>query len=133
MGLGAGFKFIDKDESDKRSSKYSETVRSNSLHEGHANGWTFMVEDWLCHGGASAVRPSALSPSSSEISMPKPLSARVSSREPKKGPYQLLVKERMMGIYLAIFIHRDLRHFVRGEIIWLVLIPKFIPGTVSCA
>lgn len=32
-----------------------------------------------------------------------------------QGPYQLLVKERLMGIYLAIFVHRDAAQFVEGE------------------
>ena len=31
-----------------------------------------------------------------------------------KGPYELLVKERLMGIYLAIFVHRDAKHLVHG-------------------
>jgi hypothetical protein len=38
-------------------------------------------------------------------------------RRPKtatKGPYEMLVKERLMGIYLAIFVHRDAKHLVRG-------------------
>lgn len=30
------------------------------------------------------------------------------------GPYQLLSKERLMGIYLAVFVHRDAAHFVEG-------------------
>ncbi|KAJ7574421.1 hypothetical protein C8J56DRAFT_1017375 [Mycena floridula] len=98
MGLGAGFKLLDKDKEDLE----------------RARGWTWMVEDWLCHGGSSIARASVVTPTSSEISMPRPLSARALSKESKKGPYQLLIKERMMGIYLAVFIHRDLRPFVRG-------------------
>ena len=31
------------------------------------------------------------------------------------GPYELLVKERLMGIYMAVFIYRDLKPLVRGE------------------
>ncbi|KAF8515384.1 DNase I-like protein [Hysterangium stoloniferum] len=31
-----------------------------------------------------------------------------------KGPYELLVKDRLMGIYIAIFVHRDVRPLVRG-------------------
>ena len=31
------------------------------------------------------------------------------------GPYQLLAKERLMGIYLAIFVHRDASHFIGGN------------------
>ncbi|KAI0073686.1 hypothetical protein K474DRAFT_170948 [Panus rudis PR-1116 ss-1] len=32
----------------------------------------------------------------------------------EKGPYELLVKERMMGLYLAVFVHRDVKNLVRG-------------------
>ncbi|KAI9512954.1 hypothetical protein F5148DRAFT_560300 [Russula earlei] len=31
-----------------------------------------------------------------------------------RGPYEMLVKERLMGIYLAIFVHRGAKHLVRG-------------------
>ena len=31
-----------------------------------------------------------------------------------QGPYQLLLKERLMGIYLAVFVHRDAARFVEG-------------------
>lgn len=31
------------------------------------------------------------------------------------GPYELLVKERLMGIYVAVFIYRDLKPLVRGQ------------------
>lgn len=43
-----------------------------------------------------------------DVSAPKPLMRRVPSKDPRKGPYQLLVKERLMSIYLAIYIHRDI-------------------------
>jgi hypothetical protein len=32
-----------------------------------------------------------------------------------RGPYEMLVKERLMGIYLAIFVHRDAKNLVLGE------------------
>lgn len=120
MGLGAGFKLIEKDDKDKeRSSKHSvkdDTVKSKKNAEDlpyeTPTGWTSMVEDWLCHGGSCGTRLS--SPTPNDISMPKPLSPRVTSKEPRKGPYQLLIKERMMGIYLAVYIHRDLKSHVDG-------------------
>ncbi|KAK0470028.1 inositol polyphosphate phosphatase [Desarmillaria tabescens] len=120
MGLGAGFKLIEKDDKDKdRSSKHSvkdDTVKSKKNAEDPPHeapsGWTSMVEDWLCHGGSCNMRVS--SPTTNDISMPKPLTPRVTSKEPRKGPYQLLIKERMMGIYLAVYIHRDLKSHVDG-------------------
>lgn len=128
MGLGAGFKLMeDKDKEEKiRSSKHShshsesiKSKRSTSMDDsaqetlGHNTGWTAMVEDWLCHGGAAA---RASSPTTSDISVPKQLSPRVISKEltMKKGPYQLLCKERLLGIYLAMYIHRDLKPFVES-------------------
>ncbi|KAF9039704.1 DNase I-like protein [Hymenopellis radicata] len=113
MGIGAGFRLIDKEDKEKdrpesiRSKKHIE----DSPHEA-LTGWTAMVEDWLCHAGACGTRLS--SPTTSEISGPKPLSPRASVKESRKGPYQMLTKERMMGIYLAVYIHRDLRSHVHG-------------------
>lgn len=31
------------------------------------------------------------------------------------GPYELLIKERMMGIYLTVFVHRDILPLVQGD------------------
>ncbi|KAJ7637593.1 inositol polyphosphate phosphatase [Mycena polygramma] len=124
MGLGAGFKLIDRErdkdtdrgererakERDKdydrpRSKIPKDEAKDLPAHEG--SGWTAMIEDWLCHGARQA------SPTPSEISVPKRLSAGPRPKE-RKGPYQLLIKERMMGLYLAIYIHRDLRPLVKG-------------------
>ncbi|KAF9267628.1 DNase I-like protein [Marasmius fiardii PR-910] len=123
MGLGTGFKLYDRDKEDRekddkpRSLKNGykeEAIRSKKsyedlVHDSPPSGWTSMIEDWLCYGGSATRIPEA-----SEISGPKRLSPRIVSKEPKKGPYQLLCKERLLGIYLAIYIHRDVRRFVRG-------------------
>ncbi|KAG7089700.1 hypothetical protein E1B28_011355 [Marasmius oreades] len=123
MGLGTGFKLYDKDREDRekddkpRSLKHSykeEAIKSKKsyedlLHDSPPSGWTSMIEDWLCHGGYAT-----RTPETSEISTPKRLSPRFASKEPKRGPYQLLCKERLLGIYLAIYIHRDVRRFVLG-------------------
>ncbi|KAJ7773047.1 inositol polyphosphate phosphatase [Mycena metata] len=125
MGLGAGFKLIDRErdrdadraerekakERDKdydrpRSKPHKDEIKDSPSHEG--TGWTAMIEDWLCHGARQAT-----SPTPSDVGGPKPLSARAAPKE-RKGPYQLLIKERMMGLYLAIYIHRELRPLVRG-------------------
>ena len=70
-------------------------------------GWTQIVEDWLCNGAGAGIR--STTPSTADISTPKLLVRQKSVRDSRKGPYQLLVKERLMGIYLAIYIHRDLK------------------------
>ncbi|KAG6856305.1 hypothetical protein H0H87_005720 [Tephrocybe sp. NHM501043] len=128
MGLGAGFKLIDK-EKDRERDRESDKIRSrHSLKEPHYNhkspsddsphphdpptGWTSLLESYLCSGSPSSRGSS--SPTVADIGFPKPLTPRPPSREPKKGPYMLLVKERMMGIYLAVFVHRDIRHLVKG-------------------
>ncbi|CAK5268597.1 unnamed protein product, partial [Mycena citricolor] len=108
MGLGAGFKLIDREkdkETDKPRDREGEGREPLAHHEGF--GWTSMIEDWLCHGVRGA------SPTPSDISSPKPLAPRSSPKD-RRGPYQLLVKERMMGLYLSVYIHRELRPFVKG-------------------
>ncbi|KAG6877511.1 hypothetical protein C0993_006460 [Termitomyces sp. T159_Od127] len=117
MGLGASLnKLIEKDKDKDRESRDLEKLRSRHKDKDEdqphelPSGWTSMIEDWLCQG--SGTRTS--SPTVADIGFPKPLAPRPLFKEPKKGPYQLLVKERMMGIYLALFIHRDLRPLVRG-------------------
>ncbi|KAJ7650437.1 inositol polyphosphate phosphatase [Roridomyces roridus] len=122
MGLGAGFKLIDREkdrEVEREKSKddrprsrlrdmYKDDARDPPMH--HDAGWTAMIEDWLCHGA----RHAGASPTLSDIGSPKPLTARAPPKEQRKGPYQLLIKERMMGLYLAIYCHRDIRGFVRS-------------------
>lgn len=134
MGLGAGFKLIDKDkdkdkekdrdkekdkpwDKDRERQRDREDVsrRKNPEDSSHdiAAGWTSMVEDWLCNGSGARINP----PTVADVGSPKPLSPRLlSAREPRKGPYALLTKERMMGIYMAIYIHRDMLPLVRGTL-----------------
>lgn len=133
LGLGAGFKLIDKDkDKDKDRDKEKERTRDRERHKdkdrddisrGRRNiedsphdvpvGWTSTVEDWLCNGSGAGVRLN--SPTVADVGSPKPLSPRLLSvKEPRKGPYALVSKERMMGIYLAVYIHRDMVPLVRG-------------------
>ncbi|KAJ3813593.1 inositol polyphosphate phosphatase, partial [Lentinula aff. lateritia] len=131
MGLGAGFKLKedrDKDKEEKpRSSKPSHGQESLKYKKSsgtdeytqetatHNSGWTSIVEDWLCHGSSMA---RAASPAISDIGIHKPLSSRtaltVKESTAKKGPYQLLCKERLLGIYLAMYVHRDLKPLVES-------------------
>ena len=131
MGLGPGFQMIIEKEKDKdkdrdkphdkpwsrhkeRSERDDGDRRNTDEHEAHA-GWTAMLEDWLCQGNGQWAARGTGSPTVADISFPKPLSPRVvSSKEGRRGPYQLLCKERMMGIYLAVYIHRDIRPLVMG-------------------
>ncbi|KAH0584979.1 hypothetical protein H2248_008249 [Termitomyces sp. 'cryptogamus'] len=115
MGLGAGLnKLMEKDKNKDRENLEKSRTRHKDKDEDQSHeppsGWTSMIDDWLCQG--SGTRTS--SPTVADIGFPKPLAPRPLFKEPRKGPYQLLVKERMMGIYLAVFIHRDLHPLVRG-------------------
>ncbi|KAI0090185.1 Endonuclease/exonuclease/phosphatase [Irpex rosettiformis] len=92
------------------------------------SGWTYMLEDWFCGEAPSFPDGASSSFHTPEVGhdtgyldenggqlSPKAkstgdLNARLSMRQ--KGPYELLAKERMMGLYLAIFVHRDVKPFV---------------------
>ncbi len=138
MGLSAGFKWHDRDkEKDKgkdiekaegRGKEPQNVERSKSRRDKEEtrrkkdedisqepSGWTAMCEDWLCHCGGLGLRNG--SPTVADVSSPKPLMRRVPSKESRRGPYQLLTKERLMGIYLAVYIHRDIQSLVKGAIL----------------
>lgn len=117
MGLGAGFKFMEKEkdkDGQEQSDKPNRSRRNlaEELYDANISGWTAMLEDWFCHGGYLTA-PLPDSPDS-DASSPTPRQPFNLTKDPKKGPYQLLTKERMMGIYLAVFIHRDVRGLVKG-------------------
>ena len=105
-------------------------------------GWSSMLEEWYTHANAPHTNPTSTSLSNDVLS-PKPtllnvpvaderdrrseevvlspkaqstgdLNARMSIAASDRGPYELLIKERMMGLYLAIFVHRDVRPLVEG-------------------
>ncbi|KIJ66753.1 hypothetical protein HYDPIDRAFT_108686 [Hydnomerulius pinastri MD-312] len=79
-------------------------------------GWTSTLEHWLCHrtqanpqiNGEQTLKDIAASPKRQS------LHRRVTVKESDKGPYVPLIKERMMGLYLTVYIHRDLRDHVEG-------------------
>jgi hypothetical protein len=105
MGLGAGFKFIDREKDkdaekgerakdrdkdyDKPRSKLHKDDAKDPPHE--ASGWTAKIDEWLCHGARQA------SPTPSDISVPKRLSAQGKPKE-RKGPYQLLIKGLLFSV-----------------------------------
>ena len=122
MALGAGFKLNNKDNSRSRHSllpegdepalrKSAETdLLSPSIdktHEHHhpPSSWSSILENWYCHPAISG----PLGPSVSDPNL------RTQHESQRLGPYELLVKERMMGLYLAVFVHREARPFVRGK------------------
>jgi hypothetical protein len=101
---------------EKRASK-SEQRHGDDEPAPHTSGWTSILEDFFVHG-LTVVGPSARTrDKSSHHELGRSLSTGDMGRRSKtgtKGPYEMLVKERLMGIYLAIFVHRDAKHLVRG-------------------
>jgi hypothetical protein len=133
-GLGAGFKLGSGDkekEKDRERDKDKDKDPDNVEQEPpepllekrdeepvpHTSGWTSILEDFFVHG-MTVVGPSARAKDKgSQTELGRSYSANDIRRRAKtatKGPYELLVKERLMGIYLAVFVHRDAKHLVRG-------------------
>ena len=117
MGLGAGFKLKDK-EKESLSPIDSEPDLASMPY-----GWTAILEDWLSHAGGSNPEPSPIMGNGSRRANGEPqpltppnLKRRISTKAAvsQKGPYEILIKERMMGLYLAVYIHREIKHLVRG-------------------
>ncbi|TFK80301.1 DNase I-like protein [Polyporus arcularius HHB13444] len=119
MAFGAGFKLNNKDNSRSKHSLLpqdadesihrksaeidvlSPTLDKNYEHHHPPSSWSSILENWYCHStapGTSASDPNLKTQHESQ----------------RTGPYELLIKERMMGLYLAVFIHREARPFVRG-------------------
>lgn len=131
MGLGAGFKLKDakerekenmkeKEKAEKRKSRVKDKDEEDSFHDPQwHSGWSSVLEDWLCNGGGCAAHQKATA--ANPVVPPSPglhrnVAERIPTKEPfaGKGPYQQLIKHRMMGLYLAVYVHRDIRHLVRG-------------------
>ncbi|OBZ72330.1 inositol polyphosphate 5-phosphatase [Grifola frondosa] len=125
MALGAGFKLKDKDK-DKELSRSSHSLRVQDLEEAfhrrsyendptspHENshhppsGWSSILEDWYCNSAGGAKTGRALNAFASDPTLNN-------GGTPRTSPYELLSKERMMGLYLAVYIHRDVKHLVKG-------------------
>lgn len=83
------------------------------------SGWTSMLEHWLCHRTQANPQIQAEHGLKDIAASPKrhSLHRRVTVKESEMGPYMPLVKERMMGLYLSVYIHRDLRDLVEGRLI----------------
>ena len=141
LGLGAGFKLGSGDkekekdrERDKDKDKDPDNVEQESPEPPiekrgpkveqrdeepvpHTSGWTSILEDFFVHGMTVVGHSARAKDKGSQSELGRSYSANDIRRRPKtgtRGPYEMLVKERLMGIYLAIFVHRDAKHLVRG-------------------
>jgi hypothetical protein len=101
--------------------------------ERHAVGWSAILEDYFSRGTGSINANSALSIPAATSKQAS--SSSTSSLSPEHllpptsvwklppggpdihrlGPYELITKERMMGLYLAVYVHRDSRDLVNGH------------------
>lgn len=115
MGLGAGFKLNEREkerekERDKsREQKARDKRAAEEEAANHTSGWTAILDDWFCHGGMGISREKARSERSSPVLPAKPAGTI-------KGPYVPVIKHRMMGLYLAVYCHRDMKSFIQGQL-----------------
>lgn len=88
-------------------------------------GWSDLLEDWFCNrAGEPTQRPSAApSADASDVeedaglaipSEPSRSKANARVVEEGKGSYQLVRKERMLGIYLAVFVWKGCSHLLQS-------------------
>ncbi|KAG6336357.1 hypothetical protein ID866_2714 [Astraeus odoratus] len=99
-----------------RSWKSSDDLLEQVVHY-NQSGWTSMLDHWLCHRTQANLQVNGDPANHKDLrSSPKrhSLHRRITVKDADKGPYVPLIKERMMGLYLSIYIHRDLRHLVEG-------------------
>lgn len=117
MGLGAGFKLKDKEK------ELISPVDSEPALASIPYGWTAILEDWLSHAGGSNFEPPLVEGSDPHKVNGEPqspatpnLKRRISTKAAvsRKGPYEILIKERMMGLYLSVYVHREIKHLVQG-------------------
>ncbi|KAH9943712.1 DNase I-like protein [Amylocystis lapponica] len=83
-------------------------------------GWSSVLDGWYAEPGtnmqrsrSSAEALSAQSPDHHPLSPGQPVS-ELDKHMQSVGPYELLTKERMMGLYLAVYINQDIKHLVQG-------------------
>ena len=144
MGLTAGFKGKEKDKHKEPTSATSPIDSHHHNDHGPTSGWSWILESWFCRGAGQRNKEDETS-TASEVydsqaaaeQVPDPDSEhrdeaacakeegkdrkedkkkrRSCIKKSKIGPYELLAKERLMGIYLAVFIYRDLKPLVKGK------------------
>lgn len=106
----------DRDEATRNWKSSDDLPEQLVVHYNHS-GWTSLLDHWLCHRTQANPLVNGDPILRDPVSSPKrhSLHRRVTVKDSDKGPYVPLVKERMMGLYLSVYIHRDLRHLVEGR------------------
>lgn len=101
--------------------KHERLLHHHSIRD-HTPGWSSMLEQWYSNPPTTHRSTTSLphipytTHSEPELpSMPADTkSVEAESPTAKVAPYELLLKERMMGLYLAIFININCRDLVQG-------------------
>ncbi|KZT29956.1 DNase I-like protein, partial [Neolentinus lepideus HHB14362 ss-1] len=133
LGLGAGLKLKDKSKEEKEKEREKEKLLETQMLAGHPpSGWTSVLEDWFCNGNGTGLATMAVSESAPSHTQAPEADVQMVMKPPtrslstgdiavrvkkggQKGPYELVAKERLMGIYLAVYAHRDVKPLVKGS------------------
>lgn len=111
------------------SSSTTEREHKSSTHSrsSEPKGWSDMLEDWFCNRAGEAARPPPPPPAATvEVtdvedegtSTSTPAAKQTTPKGPVieegQGSYQLVRKERMLGIYLSVFVWRGAAHLLES-------------------
>ncbi|KAK4050419.1 hypothetical protein OIV83_003489 [Microbotryomycetes sp. JL201] len=77
-------------------------------------GWTSILEDWLCGPSEDEGVNFEAERDANELRAPKEREGGSVIGETRSGPYILVEKLRLMGIYCAVFVLAECRHLVTG-------------------
>ncbi|GAA6053572.1 hypothetical protein JCM3770_005200 [Rhodotorula araucariae] len=92
-------------------------VLAGKVQRLYGKGWTSLLEAYLC-GGCSHSSPTSSSASSEGGSDVEDggdgVAPAAEARPPSRGPYVLIEKERLMGIYCAVFVAKCCEGLVKG-------------------
>ncbi|KAM0793734.1 hypothetical protein ACM66B_001156 [Microbotryomycetes sp. NB124-2] len=77
-------------------------------------GWTSTLEDWLCGPADGEDVFTDTEKDANELRPPRDRDEASIAGEARQGPYVLVEKLRLMGIYCAVFVLSECRHLVTG-------------------
>lgn len=93
----------------------------------HSSPWSMTLDNWygnktLPHRSTKSLPdacdsplPWSATPGSSDAKSIN-VAGETGHALPMTTPYELLIKERMMGLYLAVYVNANIKHLVKGEL-----------------
>ena len=93
----------------------------------HSSPWSIMLDGWYSNKTLPHRSTKSLPDASFDSPLPRIETPGASDAKsinvagetvhvrPATAPYELLIKERMMGLYLAVYVNVNVKHLVRGE------------------